>query len=116
MDLSAAVARRVTVLGSTGSIGISTLDVIAHARKTYGADAFPIEALTAQSNVEALVKQSRQFKPKMAVIGDPALGAKLRELLAGTGIATASGYGAVIEAAARTSDIVMVAIVGAASL
>lgn len=116
MHLSAAVARRVTVLGSTGSIGVSTLDVIGHARATYGADAFPVEALTAQSKVDALAEQARRFKPKLAVIGDAALGPRLKELLAGTGIETASGYDAVIEAAARSSDIVMVAIVGAASL
>lgn len=115
-DLSAVTARRVTVLGCTGSIGVSTLDVIAHARATYGADAFPIEALTARSNVELLADQARRFKPKFAVIGDASLGAQLKVMLADTGIEVASGYEAVIEAAARSSDVVMVAIVGAASL
>jgi 1-deoxy-D-xylulose-5-phosphate reductoisomerase len=110
------MARRVTVLGSTGSIGVSTLDVIAHARATYGADAFPIEALTAQSNVDLLAEQARRFKPKLAVIGDAARAGRLEELLSGTGIEVASGHDAVIEAAARSSDVVMVAIVGAASL
>ena len=47
------LARSVTVLGSTGSIGVNTLDVIAHARKIYGADAFPIAALTARQQCEA---------------------------------------------------------------
>ena len=116
VDLSSVMARRVTVLGSTGSIGVSTLDVIAHARQTYGADAFPIEALTAQSNVELLAEQAKRFKPKFAVIGDAAHGDRLREMLAGTGVEVASGYDALIEAAARSSDVVMVAIVGAASL
>lgn len=115
-DLSAVTARRVTVLGSTGSIGVSTLDVIAHARETYGADAFPIEALTAQSNVELLAEQARRFRPRMAVIGDAARGGALKQMLAGTGIESAAGREAVIEAAARPSDVVMVAIVGAASL
>lgn len=115
-DLSSVMARRVTVLGSTGSIGISTLDVIAHARETHGPDAFPIEALTAQSNVEALAEQARRFKPKLAVIGDASRGEQLKALLSGTGIQTASGYDAIVEAAARPSEIVMVAIVGAASL
>ena len=115
-DLSAVTARRVTVLGSTGSIGVSTLDVIAHARRIYGADAFPIEALTAQSNVEALAEQASRFKPKLAVIGDASRGEQLKALLSGTGIETASGYGAIVDAAARPSDVVMVAIVGAASL
>ena len=116
VDLSSVITRRVTVLGSTGSIGVSTLDVIAHARGVYGADAFPIEALTAQSNVELLAEQAKQVKPKIAVIGDNGLSARLKELLAGTGIAVASGRDAIIEAAARPSDVVMVAIVGAASL
>ncbi|MBS0276913.1 MAG: 1-deoxy-D-xylulose-5-phosphate reductoisomerase [Proteobacteria bacterium] len=115
-DLSAVTSRRVTVLGSTGSIGVSTLDVIAHARETYGADAFPIEVLTAQSNVELLAEQARRFRPRMAVIGDAARGGALKQMLAGTGIESAAGREAVIEAAARPSDVVMVAIVGAASL
>lgn len=115
-DLSAVTARRVTVLGSTGSIGVSTLDVIAHARETYGADAFPIEALTAQSNVELLAEQARRFRPSLAVIGDAARGGALKQMLAGTGIESAAGREAVIEAAARPSYVVMVAIVGAASL
>ncbi|HSM95026.1 MAG TPA: 1-deoxy-D-xylulose-5-phosphate reductoisomerase [Rhizomicrobium sp.] len=115
-DLSAVMARRVTVLGSTGSIGVSTLDVIAHARKEYGADAFPIEALTAQSNVEALAEQARAFRPRLAVIGDASRAVQLKEMLAGTGVEVAGGYEAIIEAASRPSDVVMVAIVGAASL
>lgn len=115
-DLSAVTSRRITVLGSTGSIGVSTLDVIAHARETYGADAFPLEALTAQSSVEALAEQARRFKPKLAVIGDASHGEQLKNLLSGTGIETASGYDAIVEAASRPSDVVMVAIIGAASL
>ena len=116
VDLSSVTSRRVTVLGSTGSIGVSTLNVIAHARQTYGADVFPIEALTAQSNVDALAEQARRFKPRLAVIGDETLGGQLKDLLSGTGVETASGYAAIIEAAAHPSDVVMVAIVGAASL
>ena len=60
------LARSVTVLGSTGSIGVNTLDVIAHARKIYGADAFPLAALTAQRNVELLIEQARALKPEAA--------------------------------------------------
>ncbi|HEV2562207.1 MAG TPA: 1-deoxy-D-xylulose-5-phosphate reductoisomerase [Rhizomicrobium sp.] len=110
------VSRRLTVLGSTGSIGLSTLDVVAHARKTYGADAFPIEALTAQRNVETLAAQAKEFHPRLAVIGDAAHYNRLKELLAGTGIEIAAGREAVIDAAARACDVVMVAIVGAAGL
>ena len=115
-DLSPVLARRVTVLGSTGSIGVSTLDVIAHARQVYGADALPVEALTAQSNVDALAAQARKFKPKIAVIGDEKLYAELKDALSGTGIESAAGRGAVIAAAARSSEVVMVAIMGAAAL
>jgi len=115
-DLEPVLARRVTILGSTGSIGLSTLDVIAHARQCYGADALPVEALTAQSNVGALAAQAREIKPKLAVIGDEKLYLQLKSALAGTGIEVAAGRGAVIAAAARPSEIVMVAIMGAAAL
>jgi len=114
--LEPVLARRVTVLGSTGSIGVSTLDVIAHARATYGHDALPIEALTAQSNVEALAAQARAMNPKLAVIGDPSLYGRLKAALAGTGVEAAAGRDAIVQAAARPSDIVMVAIIGAAGL
>ncbi len=115
-SLEPVLARRVTVLGSTGSIGVSTLDVIAHARATYGAEAMPIEALTAQSNVKTLAAQARAMAPALAVIGDPALYSALKEELAGTGIEVAAGREAVVDAASRASDVVMVAIVGAAAL
>jgi 1-deoxy-D-xylulose-5-phosphate reductoisomerase len=110
------LARSVTVLGSTGSIGVSTLDVVAHARKFYGADAMPIEALTANGRVDELIQQARAIQPKLAVIGDEKLYAQLKDGLAGTGIETAAGRKAVIEAAARPSSTVMVAIMGAAAL
>jgi len=115
-DLSPVLARRVTILGSTGSIGVSTLDVIGHARRNYGADALPVEALTAHSNVEALAAQARTFKPKIAVIGDEKHYGELKSALAGTGIEAAAGRGAVIAAAARPCEVVMVAIMGAAAL
>ncbi len=115
-DLAPVLARRVTVLGSTGSIGVSTLDVIRHARGCYGADAFPVEALTAQSNVSALAAQAKTIKPKIAVIGDEKLYPELKDALSGTGIEVAAGRGAVIAAAARPSETVMVAIMGAAAL
>jgi 1-deoxy-D-xylulose-5-phosphate reductoisomerase len=104
------------VLGSTGSIGASTLDVIAHARATYGQHAMPIEALTAQSNVATLAAQARAFHPRLAVIGDASLYTQLKEALAGTKVEVAAGRDAIIAAASRPSDMVMVAIVGAASL
>ena len=115
-DLSPILARRVTILGSTGSIGVSTLSVIAHAREVYGPDALPVEALTAHSNVDVLIEQARAIRPKLAVIGDTKLFDKLKDGLAGTGIEVAAGREAVVEAAKRPSDIVMVAIVGAAAI
>ncbi len=110
------LSRSVTVLGSTGSIGLSTLDVIAHARARHGEDAFPLEALTAQTNVAVLAEQARRFRPKLVVVGDERRFGELKDALDGTGIAIAAGRNAVREAAARSSDVVMVAIVGAAAL
>jgi len=115
-DLEPVLARSVTVLGSTGSIGVSTLDVVAHARKTYGGHAMPVEAITAQGRVDELIAQALAVRPKLAVIGDDRLYAQLKDGLAGTGIEAAAGRKAVIEAAARASDTVMVAIMGAAAL
>jgi 1-deoxy-D-xylulose-5-phosphate reductoisomerase len=115
-DLSPVLARSVTILGSTGSIGESTLSVIAHAREHYGAHVLPIEALTAQANVDVLIRQAREFRPKIAVIGNESLFDRLKEGLAGTGIEAASGREGVVAAAARPGDTVMVAIMGAAAI
>jgi 1-deoxy-D-xylulose-5-phosphate reductoisomerase len=103
--------RRITVLGSTGSVGCNTLDLIARQQ-----DAFAIEALVAGRNVQRLIEQALQFRPATAVIGDDSKYAELRDALAGTGVAVAAGPSAVIEAAARRADWVMAAIVGAAGL
>lgn len=115
-SLQDVVQRKVTVLGSTGSIGVNTLDVIAHARKVYGADAFPLAALTAQGNVKLLIEQAKALQPLSAVIGDASLYEELKAGLAGTGIEVAAGRDAVIAAAAMPSDFVMVAIMGAAAI
>jgi 1-deoxy-D-xylulose-5-phosphate reductoisomerase len=114
--LEAVTRRGVTVLGSTGSIGVNTLDVIAHARAAYGADAFPLVALTAGNNVKLLIEQARALKPRRAVIGDEACFEELKAGLAGSGVEAAAGRAAVIEAAALPSDFVMVAIMGAAAI
>ena len=115
-SLADVTRRSVTILGSTGSIGVNTLDVIAHARTIYGADAFPLSALTAHNNAELLVKQARQFRPRRAVIGDASLFGELKAGLAGTGIEAEAGRDAVIAAANLPSDFVMVAIMGAAAI
>ncbi len=116
LNLGAVLSRRVTILGSTGSIGVSTLDVIAHMRAKHGPDAMPIEALTARDNVDMLAVQAREFRPQIAVIGNPALLNRLQQSLSGTGIVAAAGADAITDAAARPSDVVMVGIIGAAAL
>jgi 1-deoxy-D-xylulose-5-phosphate reductoisomerase len=115
-DLDKVLARKLTVLGSTGSIGVNTLDVIAHARRQYDPDSFPIQALSAGGNVEKLIEQAHAFRPAHAVIGDESLYGALKAGLAGTGIQVSAGRKAVIEAAERPSDFVMVAIMGAAAI
>lgn len=103
--------RTVTILGATGSIGKSTLDLVAR-----NPDSFEIVALTAQSNVEALAQAAKQTRARVAVIGDAARYGELKSLLAGTGIKVAAGETAIIAAAAEPADCVMAAIVGAAGL
>jgi len=103
--------RSITILGSTGSIGRSTVDLVQRAPER-----FSVEALTAQSNVELLAEQARALKAKLAVIGDEARLGDLRVRLQGSGIEAAAGTEALIEAASRPADWIMAAIVGAAGL
>ncbi len=103
--------RRVTILGSTGSIGCSTIDLIAR-----HPGAFEVEALTAQRSVERLAEQARQVGAKQVVIGDPSLYGALKEALANTDTVTAAGPEALVEAAAAPAEFVMAGIVGAAGL
>lgn len=103
--------RRVSVLGATGSIGQSTLDLIAR-----NADAFEVVALTGYRNVERLAMEAKAHRAEVAVIAEEGLYAELRARLAGTGIEAAAGAEAVAEAASRPADWVMAAIVGAAGI
>ncbi len=103
--------RRISILGATGSVGTSTLDLVAR----HG-DAFEIEALTAQTNVAALAELALRHNVRLAVIGDEHGYAELKARLAGSGIEAAAGPAALIEAASRPVDCVMAAIVGAAGL
>ena len=116
LDMAPVLDRRVTVLGSTGSVGVATLDVVRFARTHYGPDSFPLEALTAQKNVNLLAAQAREFRPRTAVIGDASLRMSLTEALSGTGIEVLAGQDAILEAALHPSDLVMSAIVGTAGL
>ncbi len=103
--------RRVTILGATGSIGTSTLSVIAER-----AESFAVEAVTANANADKLAHVARSSGARLAVVADPAAYGDLKAALAGTGIAVAAGPDAVCEAAQRPVDVVVAAIVGAAGL
>lgn len=109
------IRRRVTVLGSTGSVGSSTLDLMEQAEAT-GTGAFEVEALTGGANIGRLAEQAKRWKPRLAVTADPARLNDLRDALAGTGIQVAAGEAAIVEAATRPSDWIMASIVGAAGL
>ncbi|MGX9393528.1 1-deoxy-D-xylulose-5-phosphate reductoisomerase [Nitrobacteraceae bacterium UC4446_H13] len=103
--------RAITVLGATGSIGDSTMDLLRLAPERY-----QVEALTAHSNVEGLAKLAREFNARFAAIADPARLGELKEALSGTGIACGAGESAIIEAASRPADWLMAAVSGAAGL
>jgi 1-deoxy-D-xylulose-5-phosphate reductoisomerase len=103
--------RSVTILGSTGSVGCNTLDLIERNRDTYA-----VEALTAPSSAELLAAQARRVEAKLAVVADESCYGALKEALAGSGIEAAAGPQAISDAAARPVDWVMAAIVGAAGL
>jgi 1-deoxy-D-xylulose-5-phosphate reductoisomerase len=110
-QMNDAAPQRVAVLGSTGSVGTQTLDLIAR-----NPDRFAVEALTAARNVDLLARQAIELNAKFAVVADPAAYKALKDALAGTATEVAAGPEAVVEAAARPSDRVVAAIVGAAGL
>jgi 1-deoxy-D-xylulose-5-phosphate reductoisomerase len=103
--------RRVTILGSTGSVGQNTVDLLLR-----NPAAFEVESLTANRNPARLAAQARALRARFAAIADPVHYPALKEALAGTGIETACGAQAIVEAALRPADWVMAAIVGAAGL
>ncbi len=103
--------RRVTILGSTGSVGANTVDLVARQPER-----FRIEALTGNRNVALLAEQARLLSARLAVVADPAQYRALKEALWGTGIEVAAGPQAVIAAAERPAEVVMASIVGAAGL
>lgn len=109
------IRRKVTVLGSTGSVGVSTLDLMAQTQAA-GAAVYEVEALTGGANVALLAEQARRWKAKVAVTAHEDRLAELRSALAGSGVEAAAGEGALAEAAGRSSDWTMAAIVGAAGL
>ncbi len=105
---------RVSVLGATGSIGISTLDVMMN--RSEDAPEFEVVALTANTNVADLAKAAIRAKAELAVIGDASLYGQLKSMLYGSGVEPAAGANALIEAATRPADRVVAAIVGIAGL
>ena len=108
---AASSVRRVTVLGATGSIGDSTMDLIRAAPERY-----QVEALTANTNVEGLVKLAKEFRARFVAVADASKLVELRAALAGTGIQCGAGDSAIVEAAERPSDWLMAAVSGAAGL
>ena len=103
--------RTVTVLGSTGSVGTSTVDLLAA-----NPDRFRVHALVGGRNVALLAEQARLLGAAVAVIADPTAAPALEQALAGSGIACAAGDDAVLQAARAPVDWTMAAITGAAGL
>jgi 1-deoxy-D-xylulose-5-phosphate reductoisomerase len=108
---AATAVRGVSVLGATGSIGDSTMDLL-----RAQPERFQVESLTANGNVEGLVKLAKEFNARYVALADESKLGELRDALAGTGIAHGAGESAIIEAAERPADWVMAAISGAAGL
>src|SRR4051794_31198743 len=104
-------SRSITLLGATGSIGGSTVDLIQRNR-----DRYHVEAVTAASNTKGLAELARAVGARFAAIADPARHGELKDALAGSGIETGAGPDALVEAASRPADWVMGAITGAAGL
>ncbi len=105
------MTRSVSIFGATGSVGMSTLDLIRQHRSKY-----KVIALTANGNAAAIAQLAREFDTELAVVADEAAYADLKEALAGTGIEAAAGPEALVEAARRNADWTMASIVGCAGL
>ena len=103
--------RRIAILGATGSIGKSTLDLIERSPER-----FEVVAVTAATNSEALADIARRTGARLAVVADDARLSDLEERLAGTGCRAAAGEAALVEAAACEAELVIAAIVGCAGL
>ena len=108
---AASSLRSITVLGATGSIGDSTMDLLRASPERY-----QVEALTANGNVEGVVKLAKEFNARFVAVADESKLDELRAALAGTGIASGAGDSAIVEAAERPADWLMAAVSGAAGL
>jgi 1-deoxy-D-xylulose-5-phosphate reductoisomerase len=109
--LPLAAPRSITILGATGSVGLSTVDLIKREPQRYR-----VEAVSARRNAKALAQVARDVGARIAVIADPNCYDTLKDELAGSGIAASAGEAALIEAALRPADWVMAAIAGAVGL
>ena len=107
--------RRISILGSTGSIGVSTLRLLDEVAAGAGFD-FTIEALVGGRNVELLAEQALKYRPAVTVLADEAQWPAFKALIGDAGLEIACGEDAVIAAAGRKADWVMAAIVGIAGL
>jgi 1-deoxy-D-xylulose-5-phosphate reductoisomerase len=105
------MTRTISLLGATGSVGASTLDLIRRERPNWR-----VVALTANGNAAELARLAREFSAELAVVADEAALPALREALSGSGIAAAGGAAALNEAATRPADLTVAAIVGCAGL
>src|SRR6478752_2796302 len=90
--------RTVTILGATGSIGASTIDLLKRERER-----FRVEAVSANKNAAALAALARELGARFAAIGDPAAYGELKGALSGTGIKAAAGESGLLEAAERAA-------------
>jgi 1-deoxy-D-xylulose-5-phosphate reductoisomerase len=109
------IRRRVIILGATGSVGRSTLDLMDQAEQA-GSGAFEVEALTGAGNIALLAEQARRWRPKLVVTAEAERLEELRAAVAGLDVSVAAGPEAVVDAATRPVDWTMAAIVGAAGL
>jgi 1-deoxy-D-xylulose-5-phosphate reductoisomerase len=107
--------RRISVLGSTGSVGVSTLDLLDIASQQ-GTAEVEVAALTAGRNAALLAEQALKWRPEVVAIQDESLLPELRERLNGSGVRALAGRKAVVEAAVMPADWVMCSIVGVAGL
>src|SRR5262245_35244652 len=107
----ATAPRSITLLGATGSIGSSTIDLIKR-----GGARYRVEAVSANRNAAALAQLARELNARFAAVADPTAYQELKDALSGSGIEAASGEGALIEAAERPAEWVMAAIIGSVGL
>src|SRR3954463_4291021 len=107
----AAAERSVTILGATGSIGTSTIDLLKRERARYR-----VEAVSANRSAAGLAAVAREVGARFAAVGDPAAYRELKDELSGSGIEAAAGEAGVVEAAQRPAQWVIGAITGAAGL